>query len=82
MRNQIKTKVDVSRTRLENLVVNVVKDIMDRAELYSNIPVLESEESPDQGEGLKILIPSQMLSRLSISLAQLKAEHKFIKNLK
>ena len=82
MRNQIKTKVDVSRTRLENLVVNVVKDIMDRVELYSNIPVLESEESPDQGEGLKILIPSQMLSRLSISLAQLKAEHNFIKNLK
>ena len=39
---------------------------------------LESEESAaekrnKQGEGLQILTPSQMLSRLSISLAQLKA---------
>ena len=28
-----------------------------------------------QGQGLKILTPSQMLSRLPISLAQLKAEN-------
>ena len=39
---------------------------------------LESEESPEQrrnqrGQGLKILTPNQMLSRLPISLAQLKA---------
>ena len=39
---------------------------------------LESEESAEQrrnqqGKGLKILTPSQMLSRLPISLAQLKA---------
>ena len=38
---------------------------------------LESEESAaqgrnQQGKGLKILIPNQMLSRLPISLAQLK----------
>ena len=34
----------------------------------------ESEESTDQeGQGLKILTPSQMLSRLPITLAQLKA---------
>ena len=31
------------------------------------------EEYASQGEGLKILTPNQMLSRLSISLAQLKA---------
>ena len=42
------------------------------------MPELESEESPAQrtnqrGQGLKILTPSQMLSRLPISLAQLKA---------
>ena len=44
------------------------------------MPELESEESAaqirnQQGQGLKILTPSQMLSRLSISLAQLKAEN-------
>ena len=43
-----------------------------------DMPELESEESAAQrreygGQGLKILTPEQMLSRLSISLAQLKA---------
>ena len=42
------------------------------------MPNLESKESAaerrnQQGEGLKILTPSQMLSRLPICLAQLKA---------
>ena len=42
------------------------------------IPDLESEESAverrnQEGKGIKILTPNQMLSRLSISLAQLKA---------
>ena len=42
------------------------------------IPDLESEESAaqrrnQQGQGLKILTPNQMLSRLPISLAQVKA---------
>ena len=42
------------------------------------MPELESEESAaerinQQGEGVKILTPNQMLSRLSISLAQLEA---------
>ena len=42
------------------------------------MPQLESEESAVQrreheGKGLKILTPKQMLSRLPISLAQLKA---------
>ena len=41
-------------------------------------PELESEESAaerrnQQGEGMKILTPNQLLSRLPISLAQLKA---------
>ena len=43
-----------------------------------NMSELESEESAAQrrnqrGQGLKILTPQQMLSRLPISLAQLKA---------
>ena len=42
------------------------------------MPDLESKESAEQrrkkkGQGLKILTPDQMLSRLQISLAQLKA---------
>ena len=44
----------------------------------TDMPELKSEESTaqrrnQQGKGLKILTPNQMLSRLSISLAQLKA---------
>ena len=44
----------------------------------TDIPKLESEVSAEQrrkekGHGLKILTPQQMLSRLPISLAQLKA---------
>ena len=40
----------------------------------TDMPDLESEESAEQrGQGLKILTPNQMLSRLPISLAQLKA---------
>ena len=42
------------------------------------MPELESEESAakrrnQQGQGLEILTPDQMLSRLAITLAQLKA---------
>ena len=44
----------------------------------TDMPELEDEKSSPQrreheGKGLKILTPEQMLSRLSISLAQLKA---------
>ena len=44
----------------------------------TNMPKLEKEESAAErrnqpGEGVKILTPSQMLSRLTISLAQLEA---------
>ena len=46
----------------------------------TDMPELESEEPAEQnkkqrGVGLKILTPNQMLSRLSITLAQLKAEN-------
>ena len=50
--------------------------------LYNDISELESNETAEQpGEGLKIWTPNQMLSRLPISLAQLKAK-KIQKNLK
>ena len=39
----------------------------------TNMSDLEGEESATEGKGLKILTPNQMLGRLPISLAQLKA---------
>ena len=55
-----------------------ILDFEDKEETPRNMPDLESEESAEQrrnqrGQGLKILTPEQMLSRLPISLAQLKA---------
>ena len=41
--------------------------------------ILELNNENQLGEGLKILTPSQMLSRLLISLAQLKAGNNFKK---
>ena len=79
LRDQIKTKTGVSRTRLENLV-NFVKDNLDRVRLYDNMPDLESKKFAkqrrnQQGQALKMLTSDQMLSRLLISLAQLNAKN-------
>ena len=57
---------------------DIVKQKLDRQPDTANMPDLESEESAaqtrnQQGKGLKILTPNQMLNRLPISLAQLKA---------
>ena len=51
---------------------------LDEGSDYTDMPDLESKESAakwrnQQGKGSKILTPNQMLSRLPISLAQLKA---------
>ena len=53
-----------------------MEDVLNNAE-RDNMPDLESEEFTEQrrnqeGQGLKIITPNQMLSRLRISLAQLK----------
>ena len=37
--------------------------------------ILEFNKQNQEGQGLKILTPNQMLSRLPITLAQLKAEN-------
>ena len=72
---EIKTQIDVSRTRLENLT-KVVEDILDNVRWRYNIPDLESKESAAQRrtesssrKRLKILTPTRMLNRLLISLA-------------
>ena len=83
LKEQTETKAGVKRTRLKNLVnavENVLNDVTGRDNGLNDIemPDLESEEYAEQrrnqgGQGLKILTPNQMLSRLTISLAQLKA---------
>ena len=77
LKNQINNKTDTSHTRLENLV-NAVEDILDSVRWCGDILNLESEESTAQrrnqpGPRLKILTWNQMLSRLPIFSAQLKA---------
>ena len=57
-----------------NLLAGLVEKILDINELL-NIPDLESEESAaqkQQGQGLKIMTPKQMITRLPVLLAQLK----------
>ena len=79
-----KTKTGVISTKLKNLLnafENVLNDVIGRENGLINDEMfdLESEESAEQrrnqeeGQGLKILTPNQRLSRLPISLAQLKA---------
>ena len=78
LEEQIDIKIGTERRRLESLA-DTIEDILDsvredRDLSVSKIPDLESEESAAQrrnqsGRGLKSLTPSQMLSRLPISLA-------------
>ena len=75
-------------TKNQSSIINILplfKDIFkpedkktDEQPDTTDLPELESEESAEQrrtqqGEGLKILTPIQMLTRLPISLAQLNA---------
>ena len=58
-------------------IINSSKNFFDEQQDTTNMPDLESEKSAaerrnQQGRGLKILTSNQMLSRLPISLAQLK----------
>ena len=82
LEEQTDIKIGTEDRRLESLA-DTVEDILDsvredRNLSVSKIPNLESEESAVQrrnqpGRGLKILTTNQKLSRLPISLAQLKA---------
>ena len=51
--------------------VNKIEEIYKTADIVKTI--LNFNEQNQEGQGLKILTPNQMLSRLPISLAQLKA---------
>ena len=59
-------------------VLSLLKEIVDGFSYEesdtTNMPELEDDEFAEQpGQGLKILTPDQMLSRLPITLARLKA---------
>ena len=71
-----------------NLIKNALTDLKNKIKNMSEIEIkfeqpneivdmveniLEFNEQTQRGQGLKILTPNQMLSRLPISLAQLKA---------
>ena len=65
---------EVKNKKLDLLAV-LVEKILDINELL-NIPDLKSEESAterQQGQGLKEMTPKQMITRLPILLAQIKA---------
>ena len=77
MKEQINIKTGIERERLVNLV-NTVEDILDSVQQYKSMQDskrsdLKREESTTEIEGLKIITPDQMLSRLPIFLAQWKA---------
>ena len=66
------------RSESDQIESDIVKQKLDKQPDTTNMSDLESEESAaqtrnQQGKGLKILTPNQMLNRLPISLAQLKA---------
>ena len=65
-------------TKLKNIVKNVPKDEVSKVKENEKIidtveRILELNNDKESGKGLKILTPDQMLSRLPITLAQLKA---------
>ena len=69
-------------TKMKNIVKNVPKDKVSRVEENEKIidiveRILELNSRKQLGLGLKILTPNQMLRRLPIILAQLKARNNF-----
>ena len=63
------------RNKRLNLLVNFIEEVL-IGDRMNDMPDLETEEyaaQRQQGQGLKILTPKQMITRLTILLAQLKA---------
>ena len=66
---------EVENRRLDYLK-DLVRKIVNANQQLDDIPDLETEESAAQrqeGQGLKIMTPSQLITRLPVLLAQLKA---------
>ena len=74
----MKKSINKKLTKLKNIVKNVPKDKVSKIEENEKIidtveKILELNSDKQSGKGLKISTPNQMLSRLPITLAQLKA---------
>ena len=72
------TRNEEKIVEIMSLLKEILKTKSDEKPNITDMSELESEESPakrrnQQGQGLNILTPNQMLSRLPITLAQLKA---------
>ena len=72
------TKYLLLKSKSDKKKLGILEQKSDKQPDTTGIPDLESEESAEQrrnqqGQGLKILTPNQMLRRLPISLAQLNA---------
>ena len=71
--NVIKSGLNDSKNKIENMREEE-KEIEKPSEIIDIVEkILEFNKQNQQGQGLKILTPDQMLSRLPITLAQLKA---------
>ena len=70
-------KANLIKSNLEKLKNDIKKDDNEIEKAYEIVDVGEKNfdfnEQSQEGQGLKILAPQQMLIRLPISLAQLKA---------
>ena len=76
-KDQVKS-INKTLTNIKNIVKNVPKDDPLKTEENKNViyiveRILELNSKNQLGLGLKILSPNQMISRLPITLAQLKA---------
>ena len=68
--------IKIGLSNLKNEIKKMCEDEIKIEKLYKIVDIVENIlkfNRQQQGKGLKILTPSQMLSRLQISLAQLKA---------
>ena len=71
--NVIQSGLNDSKNKIENMREEE-KEIEKPSEIIDIVEkILEFNKQNQQGQGLKILTPDQMLSRLPITLAQLKA---------
>ena len=76
-----KVKVNFTKDNFKKDIENVSKDEVDKIEEMNEMAdiaelILYFNNKDQRGEGLKILTPNQMLSRLPISLAELNAGNK------
>ena len=71
--NKIKNNLADLMMKFKNNPTNNAKKVKNRNNMMEIVELILKFNQLDQGDGLKILTPNQMLSRLPISLAQLKA---------